>query len=86
LDTLRHDRTTGVSSQKMIDTMLASDLLHAVRTKDASLYIVVANDDDAIPALFTAEAWQAQVLLLHSRETTNTHLRLSGIAERIDLS
>lgn len=70
----------------MIDTMLASDLLHAVRTKDASLYIVVANDDDAIPALFTAEAWQAQVLLLHSRETTNTHLRLSGIAERIDLS
>lgn len=85
LDTLRQNRTSGVTSQKMIDTMLASDLLHGVRTREAALYVVIANDDDAIPALFTAEAWQAAVLLLHSRETTNAHLQLSGIAERIYL-
>lgn len=69
----------------MVDTLLAADLLHGVRTKEAALFIVVANDDDAVPAVFTAEAWQAQVLLLHSRVHTNPHLQLSGIAERIDL-
>ena len=86
LDTLRQDRTSGVFTQKMVDTLLAADLLHGVRTKDAGLFIVVANDDDAIPAVFAAEAWQAQGLLLHYRNNTNPHLQLSGIAERIDLT
>lgn len=86
LDTLRQDRTSGAFSQKMVDTLLTVDLLHGVRTKDAKLFIVVANDDDVLPALFTAEAWQAQVLLLHYREHTNPHLQLSGIAERLHLT
>lgn len=84
LDTLRVDRQTGLESQKMVDTLLACDLLHSARSKEYALHIVVANDDDAVPALFTAEAWQAQVLLIHSRDYLNPFLQLSRIAERID--
>lgn len=64
--------------------MLACDLLHAARSKEYALHIVVANDDDALPALFTAEAWRAQVILLHGREHTNQFLNLAGIAERME--
>ena len=85
-DTLRQDHNSANLAQKMVDTLLAVDLLHGVRIKDAELFIVVANDDDAIPAIFTAEAWKAQVLLLHYREHTNPHLNLSGLAERINLT
>lgn len=82
-DSLRLDATTRETRQKMVDTMLVCDLLHLARTKDASLYIVIANDDDLIPALYTAEAWSASVMLLHNREHTNSHLKLDGIAERM---
>jgi len=82
-DTLRLDRQTGDLNQKMVDTMLACDLLHAARSKEFYLHIVVANDDDILPALFTAEAWQAKVLLLHTRDQTNQLLKLDGMAERM---
>jgi hypothetical protein len=82
-DTLRFDRNTGTHSQKMVDTMLVCDLLHSARSKEYSLHVVVANDDDTIPALFTAEAWRADVLLLHSREEINQFLQLDGIASRM---
>lgn len=70
----------------MVDTMLACDLLQDVRAREYSLHIVVANDDDAVPAVFTAEAWNARVILLHSREQTNSCLQLDGIAERMEFA
>lgn len=81
LDTLRSDRDSGQDRQKMVDTMLACDLLHIARTKDSSLLIVVAADDDFVPALFTAEAWNANVVWLHLREQVNSFLNLRGIVE-----
>lgn len=84
-DTLRQIRDSTDFSQKMVDTMLACDLLHLARTKSYAYHIVVANDDDALPAIMTAEAWQARVLLLHSREQLNQFLNLKGIAHKMEL-
>lgn len=83
-DTLRTDPSTGKLGQKMVDTLLACDLLHAVRCKDYAWHVVVANDDDAVPALLTAEAWQASVILVHTRAHLNPLLQLHGITERLE--
>jgi len=82
---LRRDFETGKPRQKMVDASLICDLLHLVRCYDSDLYIVIANDDDFLPALFTAEAWRGKVVLLHNRTDTNPHLRLNGLAERMTL-
>lgn len=85
-DTLRHNKDSGKTSQKMVDTMLACDLLHLSRTKEYTYHIVVASDDDLIPAIITAEAWKAKVFLLHPREQLNQFLNLTGIAQKMDLT
>jgi hypothetical protein len=84
-DTLRQNPETEEPRQKMVDASLICDLLHLVRCRDSELYIVVANDDDFIPALFTAEAWRGKVILLHNRQNMNSHLRLNGIIEKMVL-
>lgn len=83
-DTLRQNRDSGVTSQKMVDTMLACDLLHLARAKYFAYHIVVANDDDALPAIMTAEAWNTRVFLLHFREQMNQFLNLDGIAQKME--
>jgi hypothetical protein len=70
----------------MVDTILICDLLHLIRCRDSYLYIVIADDDDFVPALFIAEAWKANVVMLHNRDNTNPHLKLKGISERMSLS
>lgn len=84
-DTLRADPDTGKLGQKMVDTLLACDLMHAARSRDYAWHVIVANDDDAVPALLTADAWRASVILLHSRTQTNPFLQLKGIAEKMEL-
>jgi hypothetical protein len=83
-DTLRVDRQTGEMRQKMVDTMLVCDLLHLVRERDSALLIIVGDDDDFAPALVTAEAWRAIVVMLHIRGDMNALLDLRGLAERLD--
>lgn len=82
-DTLRQDPDSGELRQKMVDTILVCDLLHLVRCRDSNLFMIVANDDDFVPALFTAESWRAKVVLLHNRSSMNSHLRLDGITSRM---
>lgn len=67
----------------MVDTLIVCDLLHLARTRENSLLMVIANDDDFVPALHTAEAWKASVIMLHDREHINDFLSLDGIAARI---
>jgi uncharacterized LabA/DUF88 family protein len=78
-DTLRADRYTGELKQKMVDTILACDLLHLARSKQSELLMLVADDDDFVPALFTAEAWNARVVWLHFREQLSSMLNLTGL-------
>jgi hypothetical protein len=85
VDTLRLDPETGRLRQKMVDASLICDLLYLVRSRDSDLYIVMANDDDFIPALFTAEMWRGKAILLHNRSNINPHLQLEGIAVKMDI-
>ena len=78
-DTLRVDSETKQYRQKMVDTALACDLLHMVRTQDSSRYYIVGGDDDLVPIVITAESWKAKVCLLRLRKNENKHLNLSGI-------
>jgi hypothetical protein len=84
VDTLRVDRNTGEVKQKMVDTMLVCDLLHLARTREFAFLLVIANDDDFVPALHTAEAWKARPVMLHAREHVNTFLSLDGITARME--
>lgn len=83
-DTLRQNQDTRELQQKMVDTALVCDLLYLVRSKEADIYLVIANDDDFVPALFTADSWRARIMLLHNRESLNTHLRLNGLTARMN--
>jgi hypothetical protein len=83
VDTLRIDQETGTHRQKMVDTMLVCDLLHLARTREYALLIVVASDDDFIPALHTTEAWRMPVVMLHDRQFTNSLLSQNRLTERI---
>ena len=77
-DTLRGGQGR-IDSQKMVDTALICDLLHAIRYNEADIGIVIGDDDDLIPGLITAEAWKGRVAMLHRRTTTNPHLNTKGL-------
>lgn len=62
LNMVRYDR--GRKREKMVDTGLISDLLVLAWRKKADRYIVVSDDDDVLPGLFSAEAIGARVKLL----------------------
>lgn len=84
VDTLR-SKDDGSTNQKMVDSMLICDILQLARTRDSSLIILIANDDDFVPALHTAEAWHAKVVMLHNREFINSHLDVGGLLKRMQI-
>lgn len=81
--TLRERDRAGRNEEKMVDTALASDLLSLARTEPADWAVVMAEDDDLVPAIFTAEAWMApssgRLFLLQSRDPNNRLVNLAGI-------
>lgn len=81
-DTLRR-RQDGSDEQKMVDTALVSDLLHFVHSRAGALALVVGDDDDLLPGIFTAESWGCRVLLARLRTEDNQHLNTRGLIYRI---
>ena len=63
----------------MVDSALVCDLLHSVRFCLADLHFIVSDDDDFVPAAFTAEAWGGKVFLLRRRENGSRHLKTQGL-------
>ena len=66
----------------MVDTALAADLLAWARLQPTEWAIVMAEDDDLIPPLFTAEAWVTPCggrTLLVRRRGTSQYLKLDGL-------
>ncbi len=53
--------------QKMVDTMIAADLLFATSRRQC-LLIVVSSDDDLLPPIRTAVDMQADILHVHTRK------------------
>ena len=83
-NTLRdRDRKKGQPpEEKMVDTALAADLLAWARRSPSEWALVLAEDDDMVPPLFTAEAWikphGGRALLLRKRKA-GQYLRLDGL-------
>ncbi len=82
LDTLRR-RPEGHDEQKMVDTALVSDLLQFVHSRTGGLAIVVGDDDDLLPGIFTAEAWGGKVLVARFRTDDNRHLETRNLIGRL---
>lgn len=73
--------------QKMVDTALVSDLLHFARTaghRGQHRALVVGDDDDLLPGIFTAIEWGANVKLVRLRLNDNPHLDTSDLVYRME--
>ncbi|WP_295585317.1 hypothetical protein [uncultured Lamprocystis sp.] len=72
----------GDEREKMVDTALACDLVTHARFDPADWRVILAEDDDFVPAAFVAEAWSkgkgGRTLLLRRRQQSK-HLELTGI-------
>lgn len=80
--TLR-DRGGDHVGEKMVDTALASDLLSLAFSDPKDWSIVLAEDDDLVPPIFTAEAWKdrhgGKVYLLRKRSVSKSKVLLGGL-------
>ena len=74
--------------EKMVDTALATDLLDWARSDPAEWALVLADDDDFVPPVFSAEAWirphGGRVILVRSQRMSKTHLKLDGLLMEVE--
>ena len=56
-DTWRQQDRGSSRAEKMVDTALAADLLDRARNDPHEWTLVLSEDDDVVPPVFTAEAW-----------------------------
>ena len=84
-NTLR-DQRTGQPTEKMVDTALSADLLAWAHLSPSEWALVLAEDDDVVPPLFTAEALikphGGRALLLRKRPA-GQYLKLDGLLRRL---
>ena len=85
-NTLRDQEKGQPPAEKMVDTALAADLLAWARRSPSEWALVLAEDDDVAPPLFTAKAWikphGGRVLLLRKRPA-GQYLRLDGLLRQL---
>jgi hypothetical protein len=85
-NTLRERNSDARREEKMVDTALAADLLHWARSDPEEWALVVAEDDDFVPPVFTAESWVSyhggRILIVRTRPS-NAYLQVEGLLELI---
>ncbi len=73
----------GHLGEKMVDTALAADVVSNAATQTNEWIVVVAEDDDLVPPVFTAEAllsiYSSKVMMLQSRNRSENFLKLENI-------
>ncbi|WP_143277585.1 NYN domain-containing protein [Bordetella genomosp. 10] len=73
----------GVLGEKMVDTALAADVVSNAATQTDEWIVVVAEDDDLVPPVFTAEALlsktSSRILMLQNRKRSGNFLNLENI-------
>lgn len=81
-NTLRNQGAHG-HEEKMVDTALAADLVFSAYQDPDDWVLVVSEDDDLIPPLFTAEtiinSAKAKALILSQRKRSHSMLLLDGL-------
>jgi hypothetical protein len=72
--------------EKMVDTAMAADIVQSAALDPEDWIVVVAEDDDLIPPIFTAEALlsraSSRIALLHNRKRSEKFLKLDDISVR----
>ena len=87
-DTWRQQDRGSPRAEKMVDTALAADLLDRARNDPHEWTLVLSEDDDVVPPVFTAEAWTRPyggcVLIVRTRRSSRAFLKLDGIVKEVD--
>ena len=87
-DTWRQQGRGQSREEKMVDTALAADLLDRARSDPHEWALVLSEDDDVVPPLFTAEAWMrpygGRVLIVRTRRSSRAFLKLDGVVEEVN--
>ena len=82
-NTWRQQDQHAERTEKMVDTALAADLLAWARSDPHEWALVLSEDDDVVPPVFTAEAWMkphgGRVLIVRTRQSPGPFLKLDGI-------
>ena len=85
-NTLRQQSRDSPRKEKMVDTALAADLLHWARSEPEEWAMVLAEDDDLVPPVFTAESWVephgGRILIVRKRPS-DAYLNLDCLLESI---
>ena len=80
----RQQTKPGMFEEKMVDTAIAADVVHIAYSEPERWILVVGDDDDLVPPVFTAEAVRrahdGRVIIM-SRRTQGPFLKLDGILE-----
>ena len=81
-NTWRRPREDSQRREKMVDTALAADLLEWARSTPKEWALVLAEDDDCVPPVFTAEAWikpyGGRAFIVRTR-SPSPYLKLDGL-------
>ena len=82
-NTLRQQVSHEPPTEKMVDSALASDLLAWAHSDPGDWALILSDDDDVVPPVFTAEAWTkphgGRVLIVRTRRTRRAFLKLNGL-------
>ncbi len=83
-NTLHRNPSTGKFEENMVDTAIAADVVDLAHREPERWILVVSNDDDLVPPVFTAEAIRGarggRVLIVRTR-SQGPFLKLDGILE-----
>lgn len=90
-DTWRQQERNKPRGEKMVDTALATDLLARACNDPHEWALVLSEDDDMVPPVFTAEAWMKPrggcVVIVRMRKKSRKAgrlLKLDGLMEVVD--
>ncbi len=82
-NTLRQQSRNLSATEKMVDTALAADLLEWARRRPTEWALVLSEDDDVVPPIFTAEAWiqphGGRAFILRASRPRAGFLKLDGL-------
>ena len=85
--TLRRPDKHSPFAEKMVDTALAADLLALARDEPRDWALVLSEDDDVVPPVFTAEAWMkphgGRTIIVRTRRSSQAFLRLDGLLAEV---